>query len=79
MGLFSWFRAKKKKSYVTAKKKLPGRKKKEIHKITYRQEMVSDGKSNKKYGPYWYGYYRKKGKLHKFYIGKKLHKRGEIG
>jgi len=71
MSLGSWIKrrlkGKKKKSYVTRlEKKLP--------KITYRQEMVTDGKSDKLYGPYWYGYFRKDGKLHKRYIGKSRRK-----
>ena len=74
MSLRSWFKKRftreKEKSYVTKpKKELPKRKEK-LPKITYRQEMVSDGKSDKLYGPYWYGYFRKDGKLHKRYIGK---------
>ncbi|MBA7649195.1 hypothetical protein ES703_56989 [subsurface metagenome] len=75
MSLRSWlkkrFKEKRKKSYVTKlKKELPKKRERKLPKITYRCEMVNDGKSDKLYGPYWYGYYRKKGKLHKMYIGK---------
>lgn len=71
MSFWSWFKRKEKKSYVTEiKGGLYKRQRKKLHKITYRQEMVTDGKSNKLYGPYWYGYYRQEGKLHKIYIGK---------
>ncbi|GAI61081.1 unnamed protein product, partial [marine sediment metagenome] len=71
IAFLSWFKRKEKKSYVTKNKGvLYKRQRKKLHKITYRQEMVTDGKSNKLYGPYWYGYYREEGKLHKIYIGK---------
>lgn len=41
-------------------------------KVTYRQEYVTNKKGGKKYGPYWYAYFKQGDKLKKRYIGKTL-------